>query len=72
MLQTKESDKIPEDELSKVKISNLPNKEFKITIIKMFVQQAQEKKKMYTVRVSQKLRKYEQEDPNRAEEYDNF
>ena len=40
MLQTKESDKIPEDELSKVKISNLPNKEFKITIIKMFVQQA--------------------------------
>ena len=26
---------------------------------------------MYTMRVSQKLRKYEQEDPNRAEEYDN-
>lgn len=29
MLQTKEPDKVPEDELSKVKISNLPNKEFK-------------------------------------------
>ena len=40
MLQTKESDTIPEDELSKVKISNLPNKEFKVMIIKVFVQQA--------------------------------
>ena len=40
MLQTKESDTIPEDELSKVKIKNLPNKEFKVMIIKMLVQQA--------------------------------
>ena len=35
MFQTKEQDKIPE-ELSKVQISNLPNKEFKVMIIKMF------------------------------------
>ena len=35
MLQMKEQDKIPEEELSKVEISNLPDKEFKLMIIKM-------------------------------------
>ena len=35
MFQMKEQDKIPE-ELAQVEISNLPNKEFKVMIIKMF------------------------------------
>ena len=34
MFQTKDPDRIPEEELSKVAISNLPNKEFKVMIIK--------------------------------------
>ena len=35
MLQMKEQDKTPEEELSKVEISNLPDKEFKLMIITM-------------------------------------
>ena len=35
MFQMKEQDKIPEEELSKVQVSNLPEKEFKLMIIKM-------------------------------------
>ena len=35
MFQMKEQDKIPEEELSKVQLSNLPDKEFKLMIIKM-------------------------------------
>ena len=35
MLQKKEQDKIPEKELSKMEINNLPDKEFKLMIIKM-------------------------------------
>ena len=30
MFQTKEQDKTPEEELSKVELGNLPNKEFKV------------------------------------------
>ena len=33
--QTKEEVKIPEKELSKVEVSNLPNKAIKVTIIKI-------------------------------------
>lgn len=36
MFQTKEQDKTPEEELSEVEVSNLPNKEFKVMIIKLF------------------------------------
>ena len=35
MFQTKKQDKIPEEELSEVEISNLPNKELKVVIVKM-------------------------------------
>ena len=35
MFQTKEQGKTSEKELNKLEISNLPNKEFKITIIRM-------------------------------------
>ena len=35
MFQTKEQDKIPEEELSEVEISNLPKKELRVMIIKM-------------------------------------
>ena len=36
MLQMKEQDKTPEEELSEVEISNQMNKEFKVMTIKMF------------------------------------
>ena len=35
MFQMKEKDKSPEEELSEVEIGNLPNKEFKIMVVKM-------------------------------------
>ena len=35
MFQTKEQDKTPEEELSKVEIGNLPKKEFRVVIKKM-------------------------------------
>ena len=35
MFQTKEQDKTPEEELSEMEISSLPNKKFKGMIIKM-------------------------------------
>ena len=36
MFQRKEQDKSPEEQLSKIETSNLPDKEFKAMIIKMF------------------------------------
>ena len=35
MFQTKEQDKTPEEQLSKLEIGNLPEKEFKVMIVKM-------------------------------------
>ena len=35
MFQTKEPDKTPEEQLSEVEIGNLPEKEFRIMIVKM-------------------------------------
>ena len=35
MFQTKEWYKTPEEQLSKVEIGNLPNKEFKVMIVKL-------------------------------------
>ena len=35
MFPMKEQDKTPEEELSKVELSNLPDKEFRIMILKM-------------------------------------
>ena len=37
MFQTKEQDKTSEEELSKVEISNLPDKEFKVMTIKILM-----------------------------------
>ena len=36
VFQVKEQDKNPKEELSEVEISNLPSKEFKVMIAKMF------------------------------------
>ena len=36
MFQTKEQDKTIKEEISEVDISNLPNKDFKIMMVKMF------------------------------------
>lgn len=33
MIQTKEKDKLPEKQLNKMKISNLPYKEFKVVVL---------------------------------------
>ena len=35
MFQTKEQDKTPEEELSEVEIGNIPEKEFRVMIVKM-------------------------------------
>ena len=35
MIQMKEQDKTPKEELSEVEISNIPNKDFKVKVIKM-------------------------------------
>ena len=35
MFQMKEQDKTPEEKLNEVEINNLPNKEFKVIVIKM-------------------------------------
>ena len=43
--QTKEQDKAPEEELNKVEIGSLPNKEFKVMIVKTIKKQKQKKKK---------------------------
>ena len=42
--QTKEQDKAPEEELNKVEIGSLPNKEFKVMIVKTIKKQKQKKK----------------------------
>ena len=38
MFQMKEQDKASENDLSKVKISKLPDKEFKVMVIKMLME----------------------------------
>ena len=35
MIQMKEQDKTPKEEISEVEISNIPNKDFKVKVIKM-------------------------------------
>ena len=42
--QTKEQDKAPEEELNKVGIGSLPNKEFKVMIVKTIKKQKQKQK----------------------------
>ena len=51
-----------------MEISNLPNKEYKVVIIKMFNEEREEK--INTMKILTK-RKYKEE-PNRAEEYNNL
>ena len=43
----KEQDKIPEEELGKGKISNLPNKEFKIAVRKKFSELQENSERLY-------------------------
>ena len=64
----KEQDKTSEKELNEVEISNLPDKEFKVTIIKMFTElrrRMDEHSENFN-----RVRKYKEE-PNKAEEYNN-
>ena len=72
MLQTKEQDKTPKQHLSEVEIGNLPNKEFRVMIIKMIQELG---KRMDTQsknlqEVFNRVRKYK-EQANRVEEYNN-
>ena len=65
----KEQDKTSEKELNEVEISNLPDKEFKVTIIKMFTELRRwmdEHSENFN-----RVRKYKEE-PNKAEEYNNW
>ena len=64
----KKQDKTSEKELNEVEISNLPDKEFKVTIIKMFTElrrRMDEHSENFN-----RVRKYKEE-PNKAEEYNN-
>ena len=38
MFQTKEQDKTPKEQLSEVEIGNLPEKEFRVMIVKMILE----------------------------------
>ena len=42
MSQIKEQDKTPEKDLSEIEVSNLPNKQFKVMIIKMLKELGEE------------------------------
>ena len=69
MFQMKEQDKSPEEELSEVEISNLPDKVFKVMIIKMFkelwkrLNEQSEKLEIFN-----RVRKYKEE-PKTLENY---
>ena len=68
MFQTKEKEKTSEKELNGTKIGNLPNKEFKVMIIKMLTdlgRKMDEHRENYN-----RVRKYKKE-PIRAEKYNN-
>ena len=72
MSQMKEQDKTPEEELSEVEIGNLPEKEFRVMIIKVMKElgrrmDAQNEK----LEVFNKELENIKEQPNRDEEYNN-
>ena len=66
--QTKEQDKTPEEELNKVKVSNLLDKQFKVMTIKMLSELGrrldEHSEKFNRVKIYK-------EEPSRAEEYNN-
>ena len=63
----KEQDKTPEEKLNKVEISDLPNKDINVIIIKML----NEPGRMNAMIRLTKVRKYKEEQ-NRVEEYNNW
>ena len=67
MFQMKEQDKTSE-ELSKVEICKLPDKEFKVMIIKM-LNKPRRRMNEYSEKFNKDL---EIKEPNRAEEYNNW
>ena len=67
MLQKKEQDKTSEEKLCEVEISNLPDKHFKVMIIKI-LRQLRRRMDEHSEKLGK--RKYKEE-PNRAEEYNN-
>ena len=64
MFQMKELDKTPEEELSEMEISSLPDKEFKVMVLKML-------KEELTITVRSLTKGKHQEELNRIEEYNN-
>ena len=65
MFQMKEPDKIPEEELNEVKISNLSNKEFKLMIIKILSEHRRRVDEHYKTIDYKTLRKENQDDTNK-------
>ena len=71
MFQTKEQNQAPEEILSEVKIRNLPNKEFKVMIIKLF-QELRRRLDEQSKRLEafKRVRKYKEE-PKTDDDYNN-
>lgn len=65
MIQTKKQAKIPEEEINKVMVNSLSNKDFKVVIRKRSMTQKVEW--MNTMRIQQRVRKCKDEE-NRVQE----
>ena len=71
MSQMKEQDKTPEEQLSEVKIGNLPDKEFRVMIVKM-IQNLRKRIEAKIEKMQEMFNKDLEELKNRDEKYSNW
>ena len=71
MLQMKEEDKTPEKQLNEVEIGNLPEKEFRIMIVKM-IQNLRKRIEAKIEKMQEMFNKDLEELKNRDEKYSNW
>ena len=64
----KEQDKTPEGQLSEVETGNLPNKEFRVMIVKM-IQELRKRKDAQSEKLQEHFSKEKIKQSNRAEKY---
>ena len=70
MFQTKEQDKTPEEQLTEMEIGNLPEKEFRIMIVRM-MQDLRKKMEAQTKKIQELFNKEQEGLMNRDEQYNN-
>ena len=70
MLQTKEQDKNLQKQLSEEKISNLPEKEFRVMIVKM-IQDLRKRMEAWIAKIQENFNKYLEELKNKQTEMSN-